>query len=424
MGLSARRCFGRLQVSARASRALVTAGSAFLGINGKSASVPGTETKNASDQKRVTAWKLQRAAQKLLPNEAVAGCIRDIKDRLFNSGVDVKFSPSKGRAHYGNLVTCGSVWHCPICAQKISEVRRKELQRCITEHSKLGGHVVLATYTFPHSKAMSLTECVTKQQDAIRRLKSTRAYRAAMSAAGSVGAVRSLEVTYGANGWHPHTHELLFIEAGKESALEALRFLWGSAVKKAGLDAINEHGFDLRGGDSAADYVAKWGREPQADGWNVSHEMTKSHIKQGRGQSQTPFGLLRLYVEKGDQDAGLHFINFANCFKGRRQLFYSPGLKQLYAIEETTDAEIVERESEDSETLGTISKLDWRVVLRMNARGEVLVIAERYGWRGVQAFLEVLRKKTPIDEHYHNTRAHHQAHLYDIPIYHAWSKAA
>ena len=46
---------------------------------------------------------------------------------------------------------------------------------------------------------------------------------------------------------------------------------WKKACEKAGLDQPSyEHGLDLRNGQKAAKYVAKWGLE---------HEMTKGHIK-------------------------------------------------------------------------------------------------------------------------------------------------
>ena len=50
--------------------------------------------------------------------------------------------------------------------------------------------------------------------------------------------------------------------------------VWVDCCEKAGLDKPSrKHGLNLRNGDYANNYVAKWGLE---------HEMTKGHIKRAR----------------------------------------------------------------------------------------------------------------------------------------------
>ena len=78
------------------------------------------------------------------------------------------------------------------------------------------------------------------------------------------------------------------------------------ACEKAGLDQPSyEHGLDLRNGQKAASYVAKWGLE---------HEMTKGHMKKGKTDSKTPFDLLRDYAE-GDENAGKLFRIYFDAFR-------------------------------------------------------------------------------------------------------------
>ena len=70
-------------------------------------------------------------------------------------------------------------------------------------------------------------------------------------------------MTYGQNGWHPHNHILLLTKNQVEdyqSYISDLAVLWIKACTKAGLNAPSmTHGLDIRDGNYASQYVAKWG---------------------------------------------------------------------------------------------------------------------------------------------------------------------
>src|SRR5205085_2664419 len=71
---------------------------------------------------------------------------------------------------------------------------------------------------------------------ALSRAKGTRRARELAVRAGIVGAIRSLEVTHGEiNGWHPHTHELLFGRPGERGRLLSHRNEWIRRLIKLGL---------------------------------------------------------------------------------------------------------------------------------------------------------------------------------------------
>ncbi|HHJ14265.1 MAG TPA: hypothetical protein ENJ79_07790 [Gammaproteobacteria bacterium] len=372
-----------------------------LGITANIAAAPGvpgakTEAVRAAEEDaaarspeaaKARRWKLQRVAQGLLRQERVAHCQRSV-----SSDVGVSVYRTGDGAHFAGVVTCGSVWHCPVCAAKITEGRREELQHATTEHARHGGAVYLITYTFRHHEGEDLGENVKAFSEALRKLKATRAYKRAMEDAGAIGTVRALEVTHGENGWHPHVHELVFADEGAIEALEAIRPLWTKAVRKVGLSAALEHGFDVRGGDYAAEYVAKFGHEPGEErGWSAAREVAKAASKRARGpKGMTPFALLEA-AGAGDHKAAVLFQEYALVFKGRRQLFWSPGLKDRLKVQEATDAELAERVQEDPELVAVVSLEDWRHVLRHDARFELLQVAARYGERGVHAFLARIR---------------------------------
>jgi replication protein len=332
-------------------------------------------------------WRNQRAAAGLLYGQRVRHCQRSLRD----VGVDV-VKNERGGTEYAGVLCCDSRWHCPICAAKLTERDRRELQHGMTLWARDGGAVYLLTFTFPHELAMPLRESVEKMQDAQRRMKGSRGYKEIMRAAGALGSVKALEITYGKNGWHPHVHMLVFARDGAADHLAAVRDLWGSAVAKVGLGRINEHGFDCRGGDYAAEYVAKFGREASEQNrprWSASHELTKGHTKQGeRMKGATPFTLLRWYRD-GDSQAGALFVEYAMEFKGKAQLFWSPRLRaklDLFELENPRPQPAAPVK------LCHLSREDWHAVLRHNARWEVLYVAERYGAEAVAELVDRMRR--------------------------------
>lgn len=214
---------------------------------------------------------------------------------------------------------------------------------------------------------------------------------------GFKGAVRALETTYGENGWHPHTHELLFLKGDDEqilSELEALRQYWTSAVMKAGLGQCNQHGFTVGNADEAAAYVSKFGDIEPAPRWDTAREMTRQHSKIARKKGRTPFAIL-FDAMNGDGEAKALFREYAEQFKGKRQLYYTPGLRDALGLGEVSDQDLAEvdekdKDEEPSIVVWTCTRDEWKLLLQFNMRGEFLDIASKHGTEGCYLFLKAL----------------------------------
>lgn len=385
-----------------------------------------TPTKRKNGDEIARRYAMQREAQKAMTGQTytrkhgegaressyrVVRCHRNPNARLYNPGVDVVHYPEDDRYGYGNLVSCGSVWHCPICAPKITEYRRVELAAAIVEVKRREGEAFMLTLTYRHDCDLPLTESVRKFYKARSSFTACKAFKQAMQDIGAIGRIFSTEVTWGKNGWHPHLHMLILAGNGGADALariERLRDYWGKHVLKAGLGQINEHGFDVQNGDYAAEYVAKYGREPQKFTWSASHELAKSHAKIAKGENVTPFGMLDLLASKSAIDVGGRIVGpdelvgrfreYAIEFQGRQQLFWSPGLREKLGIEaERSDEEIAEGEGE-RDIIGTLSLDEWRDVLRLNARGQVLSMLAKHGRDAlprIKAMLPTMKARHP-----------------------------
>jgi hypothetical protein len=261
-------------------------------------------------------------------------------------------------------------------------------------HKARSGAMLLLTLTTPHQKTDKLSELLEGQSKALHRFWRDRTVLAVFQEMGTVGHVRALEVTHGRkspsnNGWHPHYHCLMFAGSGVDlSRFDGpqmkdwqvrLYLRWAACCVKSGLgEPSYAHGLKLDDGTKAGNYAAKWGLED---------EMTKGHTKKAL-HGETPFDFLRAYLADGtDRQAAALFAEFAETFKGKRQLSWSKGLKAMFAIEETSDEELATRVEESAVLLGLLTVDQWRDVLRVDGRATVLEIAARAGWHEVQRYL-------------------------------------
>lgn len=335
-------------------------------------------------------WKNQRCAQRLCREMRVSKCQRKRKGHF----VTIRRSGS-GRASYAGLETCSSVWVCPCCNGKICEDRRVDLQAAVNAWVGQGGEVYLMTLTYPHEKTLSLIDSRSMQRRALKAMKGQRAYKALAAEAGVVGFVRALEVTYGEHGWHPHTHDLVFAARGKADVLRQIENLWINALFAVGLaepsqlNDLYKAAFDIQNGDYAAEYIAKFGMEPVRHDWGAARELTKASAKIGlRFKGRTPMTLLDEY-RRGMKASGALFREFALVFKGDRQLYWSPKLREKIGLSDD------EKPEGHSEIIIDLDPAEWNLVVSRDARGDVLQIAEIEGAEGVKKILPQLAARPP-----------------------------
>lgn len=316
---------------------------------------------------RMRRWALQAAAKDILKGHPVCYCMRHVKPN--KEHVQVFHSPKHDSYHYGNLMTCRNVWVCPICNRKITEKRRVELVQGVSNWRAKGGGVLLLTLTAPHYAHQRLRPVLDGISHARKLMLHRKPWKKMKNTLGIVGDVCALEVTHGGNGWHPHFHVLVFTKiAFTHSSLPSIELMileqWKKACLTAGLPEPNRHGVSVEDGSKAAAYASKWGLE---------HEMTKGHIKKGREGGKTVSDMLQDYLETKSPESARLFREFAEAFKGKKQLHWSSGLRDLVGLnEESTDEELADKQEEDAALFAEIPLALWRVVLVGDRRGHLL----------------------------------------------------
>lgn len=375
--------------TAGAAAGAAGAAGASLGTNAK---LPATLQAPVYDGmlKRIERFALQSVARSILPKSRTAKCLRI---RAYDSDVQVWKSRQHGTASYGGLQTCGSVWVCPVCNAKIAERRRSELLAAMEMHSAAGCAVYLLTLTTPHKRGDDLALLLLMQKRALDSFFADRSVKKVLSEMGYFGQVRAFEVTHGRksiknNGWHPHYHFLQFCKFSSTDVDRTdwevrLYSRWVVYCQKVGLGTPSyAHGIKLDDGTHAAQYVTKWGLED---------EMTKGHSKKAKAGGETPFDLLRsALADDADIQARALFQEFAVCFKGKHQLGWSRGLKARFKQVEKSDEELAAEKDDRAVLLGLLSVDQWRDVLKLDFRGQLLEIATKGGWDAVQKLLHFI----------------------------------
>jgi hypothetical protein len=303
---------------------------------------------------------------------------------------------------------------CPVCSAKVSERRAEDLTKGTRTWRERGGLLFLVTLTLKHSAADPLliparTDYIPWAPGKHKKISAKGLLGDLMQASyllrtggwwtrfqgrygllkGHGGTVRSLEVTDGAHGWHPHLHVLFFVAPGADVAAfsSELRDRWLAVTAKVGRYASPTWGVDVRSAnEEIAAYLAKFGKEQF---WTVARELAKSSSKNAYGSGRSMNELLEAFVVAGDRRAGARWREYARAFKGRNQHVYSPGLRGLLGLveQEKTDEQLAAEAVEDAVVLAVLTVEQWRVVLGNDARGELCDVASSGDPALVRSFL-------------------------------------
>jgi len=327
---------------------------------------------NDQAARRWNKYDVQDYMAELLPNDRVSWCLKHRQIR--SDEIEITFDQAQQRAFYGNLLVCGSVWTCPVCAARITEQRRVELSAGIERWRGGGGGVFMAAFTLQHSVDDMLISLRRLLNDSYRTMIARKQYAVIRRQYGIVGSVSSLEVTHSfRHGWHPHRHVLFFTE--KELTDQdifdlqvAFTALWRGILVKRGRVVDNQRGADRsvvlsNGDDQAGDYVCKW---------SMAHEMTKSPVKSGRDGGMSPFEMAQAWHDTGDGRYAHLVREYAAAFFRSKQLTFSPGLKARLGIVDKSDQQIVADEQKNAVIMATLDRASWKRIYIRRWRGVVL----------------------------------------------------
>jgi Replication protein len=308
--------------------------------------------------------RLRRTAGHIMGEfSRVSGCGR----KRISDHVTVARTAS-GNVQYHGLMTCGSIWQCPVCAGRIASKRSVEVAELLQAHDDVGGAVYMATLTVRHRQSDQIGDVRDLVRDAWTKTLQGRIWQELKTHFGIVGYVRSLELTHGKHGWHPHLHVLFFTAKPVQDDAQlanALFSRWADAVET--LEGSCEiSAFDFRRAtnvSAAADYVSKWG---------AGSEISKGAEKDGRMGSLSPWQLLEK-ADKGHAQSVAIWKAYATAMHRARHMTYSVGIRELYNLREPLpDAQLSLETETIARELYSFDEATWSQVVKQKLTGVVL----------------------------------------------------
>jgi hypothetical protein len=372
-------------------------------------------------------------------------------------GTDSAFVPvykniETGKTHFGGLLSCGSVWMCPICSEKIAQGRAVELQESFDTWRSLdpdNNFQLMITFTIPHYSDDSLSGLYKLFMKARRNLKKQDILKRPSKICGKHinvfsqirddykinGLVACLEPTWGVNGWHPHSHDVFYTSRPEfkstnghllESLKAELTEAWLHACNRAGVKIKNkqhfrDHSIHIRKAPTPAEYISKWGivdfeaHKDQLKKWGAAQELTKAHIKRSRGdKGLSPWDMLRL-IQQFPEDRGIYlrfgrlWREFVSVMSGKNQIWWEKGFKAFLSeksakfseLSSLEDQDLAEAESGTKQLLGTFTSKEWKIILHKKIRGQVLYLAGLVPFEDVRLFVyqdNIINKKLVANE--------------------------
>lgn len=307
-----------------------------------------------------------------------------------------------GNNYFTNLQHCASYWVCPVCAGKVARERTDEIYLALKEYLNQGYEIYFGALTLPHYQSEGLKENMEILIKGFDWVKEHRAVKNILPKKTEVGEdgkeksilesliyLRSLEITFGVNGWHPHLHPIFILPKGLgETYINQFRKYYLSWLEKkqkltvhAERRAVNFELWDKKI-ETLSDYLCKW---------SISNEVGNGQSKKSKTASGfTPFQILELIAEKKTwdlkQDPETVFKQYARIIKGRRMLQSSRGFFEMVNVEVKTDEEIV-KDDETAETLFTVSLMVWNEAVRKDL---IFDLVDAYDFGGVDAVSDVI----------------------------------
>lgn len=315
-----------------------------------------------------------------------------------------------GRAYWSNVARCGCAWICPICAAAKEEVRRSRVSEIMEKSYRAGKSVAMITFTIPHTRDQSLMDVYNNLKAAQSRFISQTPVERFRRKCGFWGRVMSLELMYGSNGWHPHSHELWVIDNvdpdSESSFLDFFSRQWVNALINKGIidpndyskiSHVMEHGVDIKFNVSTGDYLAK----RDAVGWGADSEITRKSHKTGRLDSLSPFDMLRKFESTKSARYAKLFINFVDFLmvKTRWQFSISRSFKNHFSLSWSSCSDELDVPSDTPISTGDVVSPDythvmsfdycnWYAVRQSRSHVLLLELAESGGLKAIKSWLD------------------------------------
>ena len=126
--------------------------------------------------------------------------------------------------------------------------------------------------------------------------------------------------------------------------------------------------------------------------WCTDDEIFKGIQKLAKGDNLTPFQFLQVIAKTSNPLYVSLFREYYSVYRGTNQVNFSRGLREKLGLLEVDkkDSELCEVVESDEIVLHTMVREIWKVVCKLDKRGEVLSIASRGNKEELVSYIESL----------------------------------
>jgi len=285
-----------------------------------------------------------------------------------NTNPTIEYNPDTKKSSFHNVMKCENQY-CSICSVSDGYQSRQRLARIMTESYKRDLVPVMVTLTMQHDARWTCEDNVRALKAAWSKFTNHNTYKKKIrDAFGIFGYVWSIDETFSpVNGSHVHMHIIFLIESDKfdgkdwandedsESLWTLVANHWQAQVNKVGRDCVKKYAVDIQHGDRfIAEYVAKHGKQPKNERWDITAEATLKAFKRGdhspEEQHYTVFELL-LLAHFNDTWAMKMYAQYVDAMKGKKRMNLSSSMVKLEKEIEEEETPAVEEDTTDSDPI-------------------------------------------------------------------------
>ncbi len=266
----------------------------------------------------------------------------------------------KGSVYLSNVQKCGMVWLCPVCLIKLNKHKLEWLKQTLEHHSKERRKMSFNTLTIQHKRYSRLEHTMEQLQSIYRAVYKNRKLQS-LKKEHQIEWIYTMEITYGANGWHPHFHFVVVSKADDSSIKEynnLFKSLYKKEIEKRGLLYKEGVTIDIKGISNDKDisnYMTKQ---------NAVYEITSNQNKTSYKASKNYLELVSDYIDNGVDHTNI-LLEYSDATHRKRQHQTSRGFvpKDIKKMQNKTDQEIL-RDDKVDYIIGTLTTAQMKFIIK------------------------------------------------------------
>jgi len=266
----------------------------------------------------------------------------------------------KGSVYLSNVQKCGMVWLCPVCLIKLNKHKLEWLKQTLEHHSKERRKMSFNTLTIQHKRYSRLEHTMEQLQSIYRAVYKNRKLQS-LKKEHQIEWIYTMEITYGANGWHPHFHFVVVSKADDSSIKEynnLFKLLYKKEIEKRGLLYKEGVTIDIKGISNDKDisnYMTKQ---------NAVYEITSNQNKTSYKASKNYLELVSDYIDNGVDHTNI-LLEYSDATHRKRQHQTSRGFvpKDIKKMQNKTDQEIL-RDDKVDYIIGTLTTAQMKFIIK------------------------------------------------------------